>query len=98
MLARGMHITWRVQVPPRFNANRAPDMPNSPTATDTDTLLEFAHGCALAAGEVIPPHFPARIDIEHKHPHGSYDPVTIADRAAESVIEARIAQFHPTHG
>lgn len=65
---------------------------------DIDHWLEFAHGCAVAAGEAILPHFRAAIDVEDKGSPGRYDPVTVADRAAESVIQQRITQTYPTHG
>jgi myo-inositol-1(or 4)-monophosphatase len=61
--------------------------------------LDFACRTALAAAPAILPHFRVAIDVEDKpgSPLG-YDPVTIADRAAESVIRAAIAHAYPTHG
>ena len=65
---------------------------------DAEGHLEFAYRMALVAGEVILPHFREVIDIEDKrNPHG-YDPVTIADRAAEEVIRAEITRTYPDHG
>ena len=49
-------------------------------------FLEFALATARAAGEVILPHFRAPLDVADKGGGKGYDPVTIADRAAESVI------------
>jgi myo-inositol-1(or 4)-monophosphatase len=60
--------------------------------------LEFAQRMALAAGEVILPHFRVAIDVEDKGGAKGYDPVTVADQAAESVIRDEIARMHPTHG
>ncbi len=60
--------------------------------------LEFAHRMALAAGKVILPHFRVAIDVEDKGGARGYDPVTVADQAAESVIRDEIARTHPTHG
>ena len=58
---------------------------------------------ALAAGEAILPHFREIIDVEDKRNVMGYDPVTIADRAAEEVIRAEIMRassrpWHPWRG
>jgi myo-inositol-1(or 4)-monophosphatase len=60
--------------------------------------LEFACGLAVAAGEAILPHFREPIAVEDKGGARGYDPVTAADRAAETVIRAGIAQAFPDHG
>jgi myo-inositol-1(or 4)-monophosphatase len=64
----------------------------------TPDFLEFAHGIAHAAGRAILPHFRAALDVEDKSRGGPYDPVTVADRAAEEVIRAAIARAYPEHG
>ncbi len=66
---------------------------------DLDRYLDFACRTALAAVPAILPHFRAAIDVEDKgnSPLG-YDPVTVADRAAETVIRDAIARAYPTHG
>jgi histidinol phosphatase-like enzyme (inositol monophosphatase family) len=66
---------------------------------DLDAYLDFACRTALAAAPAILPHFRVAIDVEDKpgSPLG-YDPVTIADRAAETVIRDAIARAYPTHG
>jgi myo-inositol-1(or 4)-monophosphatase len=66
---------------------------------DLDEYLDFACRTALAAAPAILPHFRVAIDVEEKpgNPLG-YDPVTIADRAAETVIRDAIARTYPTHG
>ncbi len=61
-------------------------------------FLEFAISTARAAGEVILPHFRAAINVADKGGGMGYDPVTIADRAAETVISAAIAKTYPDHG
>ena len=66
--------------------------------TDPTELLVFARDIAEAAGQAILPHFRAAIPVEDKGGVAGYDPVTVADRAAESVIRARIAARHPDHG
>ena len=64
----------------------------------TAEFLEFAHDLALAAGAAILPHFREAIAVEDKRNAHGYDPVTIADRAAEEVIRAAIARTYPDHG
>ena len=61
-------------------------------------FLEFALATARAAGDVILPHFRAAIDVDDKGGGKGYDPVTIADRGAETVISAAIAGAYPDHG
>ena len=61
-------------------------------------IAEFAYATALAAGDAILPHFRRPIDVENKDLVGGYDPVTVADRAAETAIRASIASRYPTHG
>ena len=66
--------------------------------TRTAEFLEFAYDVALAAGTAILPHFREAIAVEDKRNALGYDPVTIADRAAEEVIRAAIARSYPDHG
>jgi myo-inositol-1(or 4)-monophosphatase len=68
------------------------------TPTDLSSYLEFANRMAHAAGDAILPHFRVAIDVEDKGGATGYDPVTVADRAAEAVIRAEIARAHPDHG
>jgi myo-inositol-1(or 4)-monophosphatase len=68
------------------------------TPLHTPDYLEFAYRMALAAGEAILPHFRAALDVEDKGGAHGYDPVTVADRAAEAVIRAEIARSHSDHG
>ena len=65
---------------------------------DNAAFLEFAQAAALAAGREILPHFRVPLAIEDKGSPAGYDPVTIADRAAERVIRAEIARVYPGHG
>ncbi len=67
-------------------------------ADTTSDFLEFAHATTVAAGAVILPHFRAALHVEDKSDGGTYDPVTVADRAAEGVIRADIAHAYPDHG
>jgi len=68
------------------------------TADANAGYLEFAHRIALAAGEAILPHFRVALDIEDKGSPVGYDPVTVADHAAETVIADAIAATYPDHG
>lgn len=53
---------------------------------------------ADASGAAILGHFRRPIAVENKGPHGEYDPVTVADRAAERAICRLIAKSWPEHG
>jgi myo-inositol-1(or 4)-monophosphatase len=68
------------------------------TTSGNVAFLEFAHAAALSAGKEILPHFRVALDIEDKGSPASYDPVTVADHAAETVIRAEIARAYPDHG
>jgi histidinol-phosphatase len=68
------------------------------TPGERDAFVEFACDAARAAGDVILPHFRAPIPVDDKGGSRGYDPVTEADRAAETLIRARIAAAWPRHG
>ena len=68
----------------------------TPVATSAE-YLEFAYRIARRAGAVVLPHFRVAIDVDDKGTK-SYDPVTAADRDAEAVIRAAIAETFPDHG
>jgi myo-inositol-1(or 4)-monophosphatase len=65
---------------------------------DLSAYVEFAYRTAIAAGEAILPHFRQSIDVDNKDHSGGFDPVTVADRAGETVIRTAIASAYPTHG
>jgi myo-inositol-1(or 4)-monophosphatase len=70
-------------------------------AIDAATI-QFAHRLADIAGEVIRPYFRQRIDVTDKRPtvHGKpvFDPVTEADKNAETAIRDVIARERPQDG
>jgi len=68
------------------------------TPAEAAVYLEFAHDMAIAAGEAILPHFRNALAVEDKRNFMGYDPVTVADRAAETVIRAAIKSRFPDHG
>jgi histidinol phosphatase-like enzyme (inositol monophosphatase family) len=59
-----------------------------------------AFACHLAeiAGRTILPHFRVRLEVENKTAGAGYDPVTLADRAAEQAIRDEIRRVYPAHG
>ncbi|WP_435610228.1 histidinol-phosphatase [Pseudomonas knackmussii] len=64
---------------------------------DLAEYLAFAHELADAAGAEILPYFRAGYELEDKGT-SAFDPVTSADRAAESVMRKLITHRYPTHG
>lgn len=68
-------------------------------AAQQDALLSFARELADAAGAAILPHFRAELIVEDKSAGGAvFDPVTVADRAAERAMRDLIAARYPDHG
>ena len=66
-----------------------------------DVLRAFAEELADAAGAAILPHFRADLVVEDKAAQGQgavFDPVTVADRAAERAMRELIATRYPGHG
>jgi histidinol phosphatase-like enzyme (inositol monophosphatase family) len=68
-----------------------------PTNPDFPDFLALAHAVADQAGAVILPHFRTSLGIDHKG-GSTFDPVTVADRAAESAIRSALAHAYPAHG
>jgi myo-inositol-1(or 4)-monophosphatase len=65
------------------------------------TAIDFAafvDELATISGETIRPFFRSAIGVENKSRSGGFDPVTAADRAAESAMRALIRQTFPSHG
>jgi histidinol phosphatase-like enzyme (inositol monophosphatase family) len=60
--------------------------------------LDFARRIAVDAGKVVLPHFRQALEVEDKRNFMGYDPVTVADHAAEDVIRSAIKQAYPDHG
>jgi histidinol phosphatase-like enzyme (inositol monophosphatase family) len=68
-----------------------------PTALPSD-VIETAHALADAARAAILPHFrKAGLTVENKE-QGGFDPVTLADRAAEEAMRDVLAQRRPHDG
>jgi myo-inositol-1(or 4)-monophosphatase len=65
------------------------------TAVD---FAAFVERLADVAGETILPFFRTAIGAENKSRNGMFDPVTEADRAAESAMRRLIGEYFPAHG
>ncbi len=65
------------------------------TAVDFEA---FVADLATAAGDVILPFFRTSLASNDKGRGGSFDPVTEADRAAETVMRRMIVDTFPAHG
>lgn len=61
-------------------------------------LLAVAHRLADLAGPAILPHFRKQAEIESKGGDLAFDPVTDADRAAETVMREELSRTFPSHG
>lgn len=57
--------------------------------------LRVAHAMADAARGAIRPHFRALTEIENKKDGSDFDPVTVADRAAELAMREVLADLRP---
>ena len=65
------------------------------------TAIDFAafvDELATVSGETIRPFFRTALGIENKSLSGGFDPVTAADRAAETAMRALIKKTFPEHG
>lgn len=71
--------------------------PAAPPSRDRPPFLATAHALADTAGAAILPHFRKSVAVTNKAVKG-FDPVTIADRAAEKEMRKSLALTHPDHG
>ena len=62
---------------------------------DIQELTDVAHAMADAARAAILPHFRQLDLLDENKLSGGYDPVTVADRAAEQAMRAVLAQRRP---
>jgi myo-inositol-1(or 4)-monophosphatase len=61
-------------------------------------FASFVDELANVAGEAIRPFFRTALGVEDKARGGTFDPVTAADRAAETAMRALIRRTFPAHG
>lgn len=64
----------------------------------SDELVAFLDEMADVSGRAILPHFRSRLDVENKLAGRAFDPVTVADRAAEAAMRRLLAERYPEHG
>lgn len=64
---------------------------------ETAALIDLAHRMADASGEVILPYFRSGTGVEDKVNQAGFDPVTAADRDAETIMRAMVESAHPDH-
>jgi myo-inositol-1(or 4)-monophosphatase len=65
------------------------------------TAIDFAafvDRLATVSGEALLPFFRTSLGVENKGLSGTFDPVTAADRAAETAMRTLIRQHFPDHG
>src|SRR3978361_1964028 len=65
------------------------------TAVD---FAAFVDRLATVSGETILPFFRSSLGVENKGGPGTFDPVTAADRAAETAMRTLIRESFPDHG
>lgn len=68
------------------------------TPADFESLLATAHAAADASAPFLLDHFRKPIDVENKFGDAGFDPVTVADRGAETLMVKEIRARHPDHG
>jgi myo-inositol-1(or 4)-monophosphatase len=64
----------------------------------SDDLFRLLDELADVSGRAVLPHFRSRLAVENKHHDGTFDPVTVADRAAEAAMRALLAERRPQDG
>lgn len=76
-------------------------MTNAPSSLSNDeaiALADFACTLATAAAQVTLKHFRSDLGVDNKLDGNAFDPVTIADRDAETAIRTLIEEHYPDHG
>ena len=68
-----------------------------PAACSRPDIAEALHILADVSADQIMPHFRTRLDVANKA-EGGFDPVTIADKAAERAIRDVLLERFPDHG
>lgn len=63
-----------------------------------EEFAAFAEELAAAAGRAVLEHYRRPLEVDNKARGGAFDPVTVADRAAETIMRQMIANRFPGHG
>jgi myo-inositol-1(or 4)-monophosphatase len=63
-----------------------------------DGFADFLDELADVSGSAILPWFRSRLEVENKLEGAAFDPVTVADRAAEEAMRRLIGERFPDHG
>lgn len=66
-------------------------------ADSQNEIVQTLHTLADVSAERIMPHFRTRLDVDNKA-DGRFDPVTVADKAAEEAIREVLLERFPEHG
>lgn len=61
-------------------------------------FTSFVNQLASVSGDTILPFFRTALAVENKQAGGGFDPVTVADRAAEDAMRQTIRNVFPEHG
>ena len=61
-------------------------------------FVTFVDKLAAVAGEAILPYFRTALSVDNKGGKGGFDPVTEADRGAETAMRSLIRKTFPAHG
>lgn len=69
-----------------------------PAASSYNALLVLAHRLADVSAAAIMPHFRRPLAVENKGGTARFDPVTVADQAAERDMSRLLAKEYPDHG
>jgi myo-inositol-1(or 4)-monophosphatase len=76
----------------------APAPRKATTAASFKDQLALAHRLADVSAAAIMPHFRRQLAVENKGGTARFDPVTVADKAAERDMSRLLAREHPDHG
>jgi histidinol phosphatase-like enzyme (inositol monophosphatase family) len=95
----GCQYSFVDQLPLQQHLDECRNRDRKPMASrpSNEHLIAFAHQLADAAGDVIRPHFRDIKAVENKLDDG-FDPVTKADKDAETAMRAMIEATYPDHG
>jgi len=90
---------WLLDAPlPAFTGTGFAGHDNRSECMTAIDFAAFVDRLATVSGEAILPFFRTALGVENKAGTGAFDPVTAADRAAETAMRTLIRQTFPGHG